>query len=182
MDSMEVSAGALLDELAAERAESAELRRALRALDAGHRLPQVEPSTLTSRPPKRGDWVKAGFAFLGALTLALGGLGTYLGARAAGQESTVAKVEAKTNAQTSVTTDLSPRVLELERQNRALLDWAREHEDYDRQVFRRLGVSIPQQVNAPPVTPIETRAPRHKPNTVTGAPVLEVLSPPPMLP
>ena len=178
LDSVEIAAGRLLDELATERRESEDLRRQLRDADAARR---AEAARIQSPPPKRADWAKAGLALVGALSLFLGGAGTYLGARAAAQESTVSRVEAKTTAQATVTTDLSPRVVELERDNRALLAWVRARDDYDRQVFHTLGVEIPPQVNAPPVKPLETRAPRRT-SAVRGGVVVEILTAPPELP
>lgn len=187
MDTGEQSSLSLLQALAQRgqeardaRTEADELRRLLVA-NSVHRLPQVEAAR-GSLPPKKSEWVKAVFGLLGALTLALGGLGTYLGARAASQESTVSRVEAKTDAQTTATTDLAPRVLELERQNRTLVEWAREYADYDRQIFARLGVTVPRPIGAPPSAPIDVTARVRRTNVVTSAPILEVNTQPPALP
>lgn len=186
-DSQEISTDTLLRELAAEaeakrvaRAESDELRKQLRELDAAHRVPRVEAPV--SSPPKRADWLKLGYKIGGAVTLFLGSLGTYLGARAAAQEHKVDNVAAAASAQKVVVDPLPSQVAQVERGADGCREWARLYADYDRQIFRKMGVIIPEPENAKPVEPIKTRAPMRKPNAVTGAPVLEVLTPPPPLP
>jgi hypothetical protein len=187
-DSREISTDTLLTELAAKaeaeraaRAEAEELRRQLRALDeSARRLPKVELAT--SNPPKRADWLKLVYALGGALTLFLGGLGTYLGARASANGDKVDRVAAATSAQKIVVDPLPKQVAQVERGADGCREWARLYSDYDRQIFRKMGIIIPEPENAKPVDPISTRAPMRKPNTVSGALVLEVLTPPPPLP
>ncbi len=187
LDSGEIRTDILLTELAAKaeaeraaRAESDELRRQLRELDSAARLPRVQVSI--SDPPKRSDWLKLFYKIGGAVTLFLGGLGTYLGARAVGQEHAVDKVAAAASAQKVIVAPLPEKVQQNERATDGCKVWARATDDYYRQVFGKLGVRIPEQPNAMPITPIETRAPKHRPNAITSAPLLEVLTPPPALP
>jgi hypothetical protein len=91
-------------------------------------------------------------------------------------------VEAKQAAQADTIKPLPAAAASADKSADACRDWAKATDDYHRQVFAKLGVIIPQQPNATPVTEIKTRAPAHKANSVTGAPVLEVLTPPPPLP
>lgn len=188
-DSREVATETLLIELAERataereaRAEAEELRLQLRALDAAHRLPRVEAAAESSRPPKRSDWAKLLFGLGGALTLFLGAAGTYLGARAAAQEGKVDHVAAVSSAQQVVVGPLPEKVQATERAAVDCRKWAREYSDYERQVFRASGIVIPEPPNSPPVTPIKTVARVRKANSVTSAPILEVLTPPPELP
>ncbi len=186
LDSREISTDTLLAELAREseekRAARLEARELRQALDASRSTPHAEASPPSSAPPKRADWAKMFYGLGGAFTLFLGGLGTYLGARAVGQESAVTNVEAKTSAQATVTADLTPRVTAVERDASSCKAWARAQDDYMRQVFGKLGVVIPPQPNAPPVEAIKAVARVRKPNAITNAPLLEVQTPPPPLP
>jgi len=97
-------------------------------------------------------------------------------------EPRIKNVEAKQSAQAETLKPLPAAAASADKSADACRDWARAKDDYDRQVFAKLGVVIPQQPNAQPVTEIKTRAPVRKANSVTGAPVLEVLTPPPPLP
>lgn len=189
LDSHEVAAETLLEELAetskekrAAQAEAEDLRRQLRELDHSNHLPRVEAAPVTTPPPKRTDWAKAVFGLLGALTLFLGGLGTYLGARAATKEQHVDVVEQKQAAQQVVVDPLPAKVVNVERGETSCKEWARAWDDYNRQVLGKLGVIIPPQPNAPPTKPIEAHTIVRRPNAVTGGPVLEVTTLPPPLP
>lgn len=126
LDSHDISTDALLTELAetgnekrAAVAEAEELRRQLRELDRSNRLPRVEVIT-ESKPPKRTDWAKAALGLVTAVSVFLGGLGTYLGARAATKEEKVDNVAAKQLQQQAVTDPLSDKVTAADRYNRSL--------------------------------------------------------------
>jgi hypothetical protein len=112
LDSREISTEVILSELAskgqearAAQAEAAELRLQLRAHDAAYRLPKVEASRST-RPPTKIAWVKLTFSLLGALTVALGGIGAYFESRVADQSRKVENVEVKQKATDIVTEPL----------------------------------------------------------------------------
>jgi hypothetical protein len=91
-------------------------------------------------------------------------------------------VEAKQSAQAETLKPLPAAAASADKSADACRDWAKATDDYNRQVFAKLGVIIPQQPNAMPVTEIKTRAPVRKGNSVTGAPVLEIITAPPKLP
>lgn len=127
LDSVEVATETLLAELAeasnekrAAEAEAEQLRQQLRALEHSNHLPRVDVAPVSSPPPKRSDWVKAAFGLLGAITLFLGGLGTYLGARAATKENKVDNVAAKQAQQQAVTDPLPEKVSATDRYNRLM--------------------------------------------------------------
>jgi len=127
LDSQEIRTDILLAEIAAKgqeareaEAEAAALRRQLRELDHSNHVPRVEVVPASSPPPKRGDWLKALFGLLGAITLFLGGLGTYLGARAAAKENKVDNVAAKQAQQQAVTDPLQEKVTATDRYNRLM--------------------------------------------------------------
>ena len=196
LDSVEISHQTLLHDWAARgeeiraeeaarraaQAEADELRRQLRDLDRSNHLPHVEVAPRGSLPPKRTDWAKGFFGLMGALTLFLGGLGTYLGARAATREQHVDVVEQKQAAQQVVVDPLPAKVVSVERGESSCKAWARATDDYNRQVWGKLGVVIPPQPNSPPVTPIKSHAIVRRANALTGAPLLEIETPPPPLP
>lgn len=189
LDSHEVAAETLLEELAetskekrAAQAEADDLRRQLRELDHSNHLPRVEVAPRSSLPPKRTEWAKLLFGLGGAVTLFLGGLGTYLGARAATKEQHVDVVEQKQAAQQVVVDPLPAKVVNVERGETSCKEWARAKDDYDRQVFGKLGVVIPLQPNAAPTKPIDAHTIVRRPNAITGAPVLEIVTAPPPLP
>ncbi|HEY3253752.1 MAG TPA: hypothetical protein VGJ91_07375 [Polyangiaceae bacterium] len=177
LDSLEISAESLLDELAKKNRETEELRR---ALDAANRSPRGGGSL--TPPPDRKAFLKLALQLGGALVLLMGAATAWLSAHTANVEAKVDRVEVDRKLDKVVTDPLPEKVQTNERDATGCKAWARATDDYYRQVFGKLGVSIPQQPNALPITPIETRAPKHKPNAVTGAPVLEVLTPPPALP
>ena len=182
LDSVETSAGRLLDELMAERKESAELRQQLRALDAGYHQPRVEVAPI-SHPPKKAEWAKLLFGLGGALTLFLGAAGTYLGARAATKEQAVENVAAAASAQKIVVDPLPGQIKEVARDTGDCRSWARAWDDYNRQVLGKMGVIIPEQPNAPPVKSLEFDAvPMRRNGIVTSGPLLRVRTPPPQLP
>lgn len=127
LDSVEVATETLLAELAeasnekrAAEAEAEQLRQQLRALEHSNHLPRLDVAPVSSPPPKRSDWVKAAFGLLGAVTLFLGGLGTYLGARAATKENKVDNVAAKQAQQQAVTDPLPEKVSATDRYNRLM--------------------------------------------------------------
>ena len=184
LDSMDVAVDHVLEQLMEERRSGEELRRQLREMQAAHHVPNIEqPHQLpSSAPPKYTDWAKAVFALMGAVTLTLGSVGTYLGARAASQDGKVDHVAAVSSAQKIIVAPLPQQVAEAVRGTAECRRWAREDADYNRQVFRAAGIYIPEPENAPPATPIKTVARLRKPNAVTGAPILEVLTPQPDLP
>ena len=182
LDSVETSAGRLLDELMAERKESAELRQQLRALDVSYHQPRVEVAPI-SHPPKKAEWAKLLFGLGGALTLFLGAAGTYLGARAATKEQAVENVAAAASAQRIVVDPLPGQIKEVARDTGDCRSWARAWDDYNRQVLGKMGVIIPEQPNAPPVKSLEFDAvPMRRNGVVTGGPLLRVRTPPPPLP
>jgi hypothetical protein len=182
-DSREISTDTLLAELASKaeetRAAKAEAE-ALRQELASKRLPSGADSLAPGA--ERKALVKLAYKLGTPLVLLMGAATAWLGAHTAKVEERVDRVE-ETRKLDKVTTDPLPE--KVQTNERAAVDcreWARATDDYHRQVFGKLGVIIPNQPNALPVTAIETRAPKHRPNAITGAPVLEVLTPPPALP
>lgn len=127
-DSHEITTDTLLKE-AADRAaklrdaeaqlaaKEAELER-LRA-EAASAKPQ-ERAAPPSVPPTRGDILKAGYKLVGALTLFLGVVSTYLGGRALTKESAVDNVAAANSAQKTATLTVEERVKALEKYAAAL--------------------------------------------------------------
>lgn len=183
-DSQEISADTILAELAKQaqeardaKAEAAALRRALGAT----RTASAE-STGSAPAPDRKAFLTLLYSFGGALVLLMGAATAWLGAHTAKVEDKIDKTEEQRKADKAVVAPLPEKVQTAERDAIDCREWARLTADYDRQVFGKLGVIIPQPENAKPVEPIKTRAPLHRSNSVTGAPVLEVLTPQPPLP
>jgi len=183
-DSHEISVDTILTELAgkAEEARAAKVEaEALRAaLEASKKAPPVIGSL--TPPPDRKAFLKLAYALgtglAGLITVAT----VWLGAHTAKVESKTDATEEKRQADKVVTAPLPEKVQAVERSATDCRTWAAATDDYYRQVFGKAGILIPPQPNAKPVTPIETRAPRRKPNTIGNGIVLEVLTPPPPLP
>src|SRR6478736_4873158 len=89
--------------------------------------------------------------------------------------------EAKVQAQETVTKPLPEAVDAAALGATKCRAWARDYDDYNRQIWARFGVAIPKQPNALPSTTVEFSAPRAKAR-VTGGIILEVKTPPPPLP
>jgi len=116
-DGREIQIETLLRELAdAERVARAEAEKLRVDLAAALR---AAPSA-SSLPPSRGDWLKGGYKLMGAVTLFLGILGTYLGGRSLTKESTVENVAAASSAQKTATSTVEERVKALEKYTVAL--------------------------------------------------------------
>jgi len=183
-DSREISVDTILTELASKaeeaRAAKAEAETLRAALDASKRAPPVIGSLAPGA--ERKALIKLAYKLGTPLVLLMGAATAWLTAHTANVEAKIDRVEETRKLDKVVTDPLTEKVQVNERAAVDCRAWARSTDDYYRQVFGKLGVSIPLQPNAPPVTPIETRAPRHRPNAVNSAPVLEVLTPPPPLP
>jgi hypothetical protein len=180
-DSM-VKAVKAADTLAAELARrNAQVAALQHELAAAQRLP-APPATPSETPPSRAKWHSLAFKLIAAVTGLVGALTVALEVYTSQVRTRVDNVEAKVAAQEVVTKPLPAAAASADLAADACRDWARLHSDYDRQIFRKLGVVIPEPENSKPVEPIKTRAPVRRGNAVTGAPVLEVLTPPPALP
>src|SRR6478736_92872 len=137
--------------------------------------------TSSERPPSRGQWKSAVFKFLAAVTAFLGAV-TVLAELYAGQiRQKQDNTEAKVQAQETVTKPLPEAVDAAALGATKCRAWARDYDDYNRQIWARFGVAIPKQPNALPSTTVEFSAPRAKAR-VTGGIILEVKTPPPPLP
>ena len=156
--------------------EALELRR---ALDAMRRAP---PVILSAPAPDRKAWLHLAYSIGGGVVLLIGAATAWLGAHTAKVESKADNTEEKRAADKVVTAPLPEKVQAVERQSTDCQTWARLYADYDRQVFAKLGVIIPERPNALPSEPIKTQARVRRANTVTSAPILEVLTLPPPLP
>ncbi len=184
LDSREITTDSLLTELAARAAAEREARAeadALRqALDAARRAPPTADSLAPGA--ERKALIRLAYKLGTPLVLLMGAATAWLGAHTAKVEEKVDRVEETRKLDKVATDPLPEKVQTNERATVDCREWAAAWEDYSRQVWAREGIVIPQHPNAKPVTPIETRAPRHKPNAVNGAPTLEVLTLPPPLP
>jgi hypothetical protein len=116
------------------------------------------------------------------LVLLMGAATAWLTAHTANVERKIDRVEQNRTLDKVVTDPLPEKVSTNERATVDCREWAAATDDYYRQVFGKAGISIPLQPNAKPVTPIEARAPRRRPNTIGTGIVLEILTPPPPLP
>lgn len=172
-DSREIPIETLLSEMAAK---SEQARAAKADADA------LREELAEARGSERKALVRLAYKLGTPLVLLMGAATAWLGAHTAKVEEKVDRVEASRTLDKVATDPLPEKVQTNERDAVSCRVWAAAWDDYNRQVWGKLGVSIPQQPNALPYKAIETRAPRHKPNAVTGAPTLEVLTPPPALP
>lgn len=143
---------------------------------------EATPEERPSSPPTGAQWrsllyklVAAVLALVAAATVGIEAYTQYVKLK-------VDVLSAKVTAQEVVTKPLPGAAASADKSADACREWARATDDYHRQIFSKLGVIIPPQPNAMPVTEIKTRAAVRKPNAVTGAPVLEVLTLPPALP
>jgi len=167
----------LAEEARAAKAEADALREALAASK------RATPSEDSLAPgAERKALLRLAYKLGTPLVLLMGAATAWLTAHTANVERKIDRVEETRKLDKVVTDPLPEKVQTNERDATGCKAWAAAWEDYSRQVWAKQGISIPPHPNALPVTPIETRAPRHKANTVTGAPVLEVLTPPPPLP
>ncbi len=172
-DSREIPIETLLSELAAK---GDEVRAAKAEAEA------LREALADARGRDRKALVRLAYKLGTPLVLLMGAATAWLGAHTAKVEEKVDRVEQNRTLDKVVTDPLPEKVKTNERATGDCREWAVAVDDYYRQVFAASGIIIPQQPNAKPVTPIATRAPLHKAHAVTGAPVLEVLTPPPPLP
>ena len=123
---LELAQTTLAQRDAAIIARDAELARVKAELEDAKRLPLAPPlpTKVASSPPSRGDFLKAGYKFMGALTLFLGVVSTYLGGRALTKEAKVDSVAAASSAEQKKALTVQEQVKDLQKYALALAKYS----------------------------------------------------------
>jgi len=170
-DSREV----ILAELALQEAQQAKAERdELRA-----ELEEFKRDAATS---DRKILTKLATRLGGPLVLLMGAATAWLTAHTSQVESKVDRVAENRERDKVVTEPLPEKVQTAETSAASCKQWAREYDDYNRQIWARFGVAIPRQPNALPSEVVEFSAPKAKSNRLNGGVILEVKTQPPALP
>ncbi len=140
------------------------------------------PAVPGSLPPTGWSDPRVIKVFMGlgaALTAAATPLGIWLTAKATALESAQERQDKRAQEATVTASSAKEQSRDVAKELDEMKKlWAAER-SYNREVLRRLGVSVPKRPGDPEPPTLETQTPLRKPGAVSPAPVLVVTTPPP---